>query len=196
MTQSSSTPVGHLFMKNERLIISRQLDEVEKMLKELRVLYEQYFIGVEKVAPIKARDDLERQLRLLGRRKIIQTELRYRLQNLSSSFHSYKGMWERTQRQMDEGRYPRHIKKGASTASQNGVRSSSGFATAPSQLYRDYLHMCMECKVPASIDGINTMETFLRNKEEIIRQRYGNVQCSFNVVNENGRPKIKAKIKR
>jgi hypothetical protein len=54
----------------------------------------------------------------------------------------------------------------------------------------------MECRVPASIDGINSMKTFLRTKEEIIRQRYGNVQCSFDVVNENGNPKIKARLKR
>lgn len=40
------------------------------------------------------------------------------------------------------------------------------------------------------------METFLRTKEEAIRQRYGNVQCHFDVVNENGKPKIKAKLKR
>ena len=75
-----------MFMKDERKIISRQLDEVEKMLKELRVQFEQYFAGVEKIAPIKAKDDLESQLRLLGRRKIVQTDLRYRLKNLSSRF--------------------------------------------------------------------------------------------------------------
>ncbi|MCA1796885.1 MAG: hypothetical protein LC645_04945 [Geobacteraceae bacterium] len=183
-------------MKDERQIISRQLDEVEKMLKELRVQYEQYFAGVEKIAPLKARDNLERQLRLLGRRKIVQTELRYRLYNLSSSFHSYKGMWERIQRQMDEGRYPRHTKKISTATAQHGGKSAAVKSTDPAQLYQDYLRLCMECRVPASIDGINTMETFLRNKEKVIRQRYGNVQCRFDVVNENGKPKIKAKLKR
>lgn len=183
-------------MKNERQLIHRQLDEVEKMLKELRVRYEQYFAGVEKIAPIKAKDDLERQLRLLGRRKIVQTDLRYRLQNLSSRFHSYKGMWERVQRQMDEGRYPRHTKKISSAPPQRGEGPAAGGATNPAQLYQDYLRLCMECRVPASIDGINTMETFLRTKEEVIRQRYGNVQCHFDVVNENGKPKIKAKLRR
>lgn len=166
------------------------------MLKELRVLYEQYFAGVEKIAPMKARDDLERQLRLLGRRKIVQTDLRYRLQNLSSRFHSYKGMWERVQRQMDEGRYPRHIKKKSSAPSRYKDKSPSVAPTDPAQLYQDYLRLCSECSVPSSINGINTMETFLRTKEEAIRQRYGNVQCHFDVVNENGKPKIKAKLKR
>jgi hypothetical protein len=183
-------------MKDERQLISRQLAEVEKMLKELRVQYEQYFAGVEKIAPMKARDDLERQLRLLGRRKIVQTDLRYRLQNLASRFHSYKGMWERNQRQMDEGRYPRHTKKISSASPQRGAKPAFAASTDPAQLYKDYLRLCMECRVPASIDGINTMETFLRTKEEVIRQRYGNVKCSFDVVNENGKPKIKAKLKR
>ncbi|MFO7830711.1 MAG: MXAN_5187 C-terminal domain-containing protein [Desulfuromonadaceae bacterium] len=183
-------------MRDERKIVSRQLDEVEKMLKELRIQYEQYFAGVEKIAPIKAKDDLERQLRLLGRRKIVQTDLRYRLKNLSSRFHSYKGMWERIQRQMDEGRYPRHTQKISSVTPQHGKKSSSATGSDPQKLYKDYLRLCMECQVPASIDGINTMETFLRTKEESIRQRYGNVQCSFDVVNENGKPKIKAKLRR
>jgi len=185
-----------MYMKDERQRISRQLDEVEKMLKELRVQYEQYFAGVEKIAPIKARDDLERQLRLWGRRKIVQTDLRYRLQTLSSRFHSYKGMWERVQRRMDEGRYPRHTQKISSATPQRGGKSASDTAMDPAQLYQDYLRLCMECRVPASIDGINTMETFLRTKEEVIRQRYGDVRCSFDVINENGKPKIKAKLKR
>lgn len=183
-------------MKDERQIISRQLEEVEKMLKELRIQYEQYFAGAEKIAPLKARDDLERQLRLLGRRKIVQTELRYRLQNLSSRFHSYKGMWERIQRQMDEGRYPRHIQKTSSATVQSREKSTSAAVTDPSQLYQDYLRLCRESSVPASIDGVNTMETFLRTKEEAIRQHYGDVQCSFEVVRDKGKPKIKAKLRR
>lgn len=183
-------------MKNDRERISRQLDEIERMLKELRVQYEQYFAGVEKVAPVKARDDLERQLRLFGRRRVVQTELRYRLQNLASRFHSYKGMWERIQRQMDEGRYSRHIQK--ITSSSPRVAGTSGLPAGndPERLYKEYLKLCMECRTPSSIDGINTMKTFLRDKEELIRKRYGNVQCNFDVVNENGKPKIKAKLKR
>lgn len=183
-------------MKSERQRIARQLDEVEKMLKELRVQYEQYFAGVDKVAPEKARNDLERQLRLLTRRRIVQTDLRYRLNNLSSGFYSYKSMWERIQRQMDEGRYSRHTKQFPLHRSEPEANISPTKPAYVERLYRDYLRLCKECHVPTSIDGVNSMELFLREKEDIIRQRYGNVQVKFDVINEEGRPKVKAKLKR
>jgi hypothetical protein len=105
-------------------------------------------------------------------------------------------MWERVQRQMDEGRYHRHTKKMAYSIPGDKEASAPTPGTYPAQLYQDYLRLCKECRVSTTIDGIKTMETFLRSKEEAIRQRYGNVQCSFDVVNENGKPKIKAKLKR
>ncbi|MDY0211896.1 MAG: hypothetical protein RBR06_02690 [Desulfuromonadaceae bacterium] len=185
-------------MKSERQRISRQLDEVEYTLKELRIKYEQYFAGVEKIAPMKIRDELERQLRLLGRRKIIQVDLRYRLQNLSSSYHSYTGMWERVQRQMDEGRYVRHTKRNAfqpATVGAKTVATPPAAADNSAQLYQNYLHMCKECKVTPAISGISSMETFVRDKKEAIRQHYGDVLCSFTVVSEDGKPKIKVKLK-
>lgn len=185
-------------MKSERQRISRQLDEMELLLKEVRIKYEQYFSGIEKVAPIKTRDELERQLRLLGRRKIVQTDLRYRLQNISSSFHTYIGMWERVQRQMDEGRYVRHTKKNAlqAAAPKSNTRAPTpAVAVNSAQLYQDYVRMCKECKVPSAIDGISSMETFVRSKEAAVQQRYGNIQCSFTVVSEDGRPRIKVRLK-
>jgi hypothetical protein len=185
-------------MISERQSVVRQLDEVEIMLKELRIKYEQYFAGAEKIAPIKTRDAMERQLRLLGRRRIVQTDLRYRLQNISSSFHAYTGMWERVQRQMDEGRYVRHTKKNAfqAAAAEEKARATTPTrADNSAQLYQDYLRMCKECNVAPAIGGANSMETFVRNKEEAVRQRYGDIPCSFTVVNEDGRPKIKVKLK-
>lgn len=185
-------------MKSERQRISRQLDEVEYMLKEVRIKYEQYFAGVEKIAPVNIRDELERQLRLLGRRKIVQIDLRYRLQNISSSFHAYTRMWERVQRQMDEGRYTRHTKGNALRAAASEGKACATTHTVASnsaQLYQDYVRMCRECKVAPAITGASSMETFVRDKKEAIRQRYGAIQCSFTVVSEDGRPRIKVRLK-
>ncbi len=184
-------------MKSERERISSELDRAELMLKELRIKYEQYFAGVEKIAPSKNKDEMERHLRLLGRKMITQTDLRYRLQNLSSGFYSYAAMWERVQRQMDEGRYARHAKRNAFKAAASAGNAA---ATPPpstincAQLYQDYLRMCRECKLTPAIAGASSMETFVRNKQETVRQRYGDVQCSFTVVSEDGKPRIKVKF--
>lgn len=116
---------------DERGKIAQQLGEIELKIKELRIRYEQYFAGVEKRAPLKEREALERHLRRMNQRKIIQTDLRYRYQNLASSFYSYQGMWDRIQREMDEGRYHRQQQKEPSPLPARKAKSPSCLKSTP-----------------------------------------------------------------
>lgn len=71
---------------DDRKQINQHLSDIELKLKDLRIRYEQYFAGVEKRAPVREREALERVIRRLNQRRIMQTDLRYRFQNLSGSF--------------------------------------------------------------------------------------------------------------
>lgn len=171
---------------DERGKIAQQLSEIELKIKELRIRYEQYFAGVEKRAPLKEREALERLLRRLNQRKIIQTDLRYRYQNLASSFYSYQGMWDRIQREMDEGRYHRQQQKESPASS----RQESDI----SQLFDEYTSVCRQCH--RAVPQREQLEAFIQQQRENIRKKYGNVTCSFHVINDNGKPKITANLKR
>jgi len=174
--------------RDDRNNIARQITDIEHKIKALRIRYEQYFSGVEKRAPLRERDTLERELRELNKRTIIQTELRYKFQNLSSTFHSYQGMWERVQREMDEGRYRRQGKKSGDTADSNPL------AMQVEKLYQDYESVCkqVQVKVPSRAQ----LEKVIVQQQEKIQQKYGNVDCQFTVSNKGGKPKITVSLKR
>ena len=92
---------------DERGDIRRLLSGMEQQIKELEIAYEQYFAGVEKREPLRDREILAKRLRLFANRHIVQTDLRFRYQNLATRFHSYAGHWDRILRLIEEGRYSR-----------------------------------------------------------------------------------------
>ncbi|MDY0190838.1 MAG: MXAN_5187 C-terminal domain-containing protein [Desulfuromonas sp.] len=172
---------------DNRVDISQRIDEIESRINALRIQYEQYFAGVEKRAPIREQENMARDLRRLSQRKIIQTELRYRFNNLASRFHVYQGMWERLQRNMDEGRFQRHKQKAGSTAAEKSV-------TENERIFSDYSSICQQCQ--AAVPSRAQLETFLQQQRDNIQAKYGKVQCQFKVTCENGKPKIKVSLKR
>lgn len=174
--------------RNDRSNIVQQLTDIEQKIKSLRIRFEQYFSGVEKRAPLRERDALERELREMNKRKIIQTELRYKFHNLSSTFHSYQGMWERLQREMDEGRSPRHASKTTPTD------SSRNSMTEIERIYQAYEAVCKQGQ--AKLPSRDQLNTFIGQQKEKIRQKYGNVECQFKVTNDQGNPKITVSLKR
>ena len=92
---------------NERSDIGRILAHLEQLMKELEIAFEQYFAGVEKRAPLKERELMAQRLRQFASRHIVQTDLRFRYQNLATRFHSYCAYWDRILRLIEEGRYSR-----------------------------------------------------------------------------------------
>ncbi len=118
----------------------------------------------------------------------MQTELRYKFQNLSSTFYLYQGMWERVQREMDEGRYRRHVNKTTS------IDNVSHTGTEIEKLYQDYQAVCKQSQ--AKLPSQGQLEVFIEQQKEKIRQKYGNVDCQFKVTNDHGKPKIKVSLKR
>jgi hypothetical protein len=168
--------------------IANQIADLETRFKALSIRYEQYFAGVEKRAPIREQEDMARELLRISQRRIIHTELRYKFQNLSSRFHVYQGMWERLQRQMDEGRSER-LKTQTTT-----VSSADKAQTEVERVYQDYSNISRQCQ--AKTPSRAQLEKFIEQQRENIKTKYGNVQCQFKVICENGNPKIKVSLKK
>ncbi len=87
----------------------KELDLIENKLARLRVLYDQYFMGVEKLEPMSPRIEIEKTLL---RSKVISmgsTVQRFRFRALQQRFTSYCGYWDRIVRLIEEGRIRRGI---------------------------------------------------------------------------------------
>jgi hypothetical protein len=85
------------------------LEELENRLERLRALYEQYFLGFEKIEPAVARKDVDRRIYLLRREKIRNTGKRFKLQTLIQRYNTFQQYWQRICREIENGTYKRHV---------------------------------------------------------------------------------------
>ena len=91
--------------------VEAKVDEFAQKLEILRVRYEQYFIGVEKVPPVTLRMDVARIMRELEQMKVRNTALKFKIRTNVQKFVSYSTYWNRTLREIEDGTYKRHVDK-------------------------------------------------------------------------------------
>ncbi len=85
------------------------LEELENRLERLRALYEQYFLGFEKIEPAVARKDVDRRIYVMRREKIRNTGKRFKLQTLIQRYNTFQQYWQRICREIENGTYKRHV---------------------------------------------------------------------------------------
>jgi hypothetical protein len=85
------------------------LEELENRLERLRALYEQYFLGFEKIEPQVARKDVDRRIYVLRREKIRNTGKRFKLQTIIQRYNTFQQYWQRICREIENGTYKRHL---------------------------------------------------------------------------------------
>ena len=94
-------------MENAELEVA--LEELESRLERLRALYEQYFMGIERIEPAIPRKDIDRRIYVLRREKIRNTAKRFKLQTIISRYNTFQQYWQRICREIEQGTYKRHV---------------------------------------------------------------------------------------
>jgi hypothetical protein len=89
--------------------LDNQLDELETRVERLRGLYEQYFLGIEKIEPAVPRKDVDRRIWTLRRSQIRNTAKRFRLHNIIQRYNTFQQYWQRICREIENGTYDRHL---------------------------------------------------------------------------------------
>jgi hypothetical protein len=87
------------------------LKETELRLDKLKSLYEQWFQGLERQEPRRAREEAERRIALFRKRPTRNTALRFRTQTLIQRFVTLTTHWNRVGREIEEGRYVRDVER-------------------------------------------------------------------------------------
>lgn len=88
-----------------------EVSQLEVNLDRLRALYEQYFLGIERIEPSVARKSVDRQFWQLKRVTMRNTARRFRFQTLVQRYNTLQQHWMKVCRQIENGTYPRHIKR-------------------------------------------------------------------------------------
>lgn len=102
-------------------VVEELLDALDAALDRVKVLYEQYFLGIQKQPPRYLHTDAERKIRDLTQLQVRNTALRYRFATLQQKFGSYNAYWRRTLRQIENGTYTRNLSKVGRQAAKTGA---------------------------------------------------------------------------
>ncbi len=85
------------------------VNELETRVDRLRSLYDQYFMGIERVPPAVPHKDVDRRVQVLRREQIRNTGLRFRFQMIVQRYNTFQSYWIRICRQIEEGTYKRDV---------------------------------------------------------------------------------------
>jgi hypothetical protein len=91
--------------------VEQLVGEAESGVERLRSLYDQYFMGIERIEPAVARKDVERRIQVLRRTQIRNTALRFRFQNVLLRYNTFTAHWMRICREIENGTYKHHLRK-------------------------------------------------------------------------------------
>jgi len=97
------------------------LDALEQKVERLKVLYEQYFMGIEKIEPLVARKEVSRTILNLAKIQIRNTGLRFRYRTLVQRFNVYVTYWNRILREIELGTYKRDLLRASRAMAEKGA---------------------------------------------------------------------------
>jgi hypothetical protein len=100
--------------------IEDALHQLGKLVDRTKVMYEQYFMGIQKTPPAQLHKNIERQIRELTKLQIRNTGLRYRFTMITQKFGSYNSYWRRIMREIEQGRYVRDVRRANRRAMSKG----------------------------------------------------------------------------
>jgi hypothetical protein len=107
----TAEPVKKLSHFTEADKLLKECDAIEAELVALSHLYEQYFVGVDRAAPLRRHQQLRARLSNLKSTFNRTTSFQFRVQNLAARFLAFEQMWRRTVQEIENGSYARDLFK-------------------------------------------------------------------------------------
>ena len=116
--------------------LEEHLRELALEIDRLKVLYEQYFLGMEKQAPSIARREVEKRLATLAGHNIGNTATRFRYLGLVRKWKLYIERWDRVLREIENGTFSPHVARAKRRLQGEGSGAWAALALLASRLRR------------------------------------------------------------
>jgi type I site-specific restriction-modification system R (restriction) subunit len=178
--------------------LAEEIDELEEGLTNLQVLYEKYFLGIDRRPPDQERKKVSTRMRELRTTMVKNTALKFRIQTQFAKLISFERMWDRTLREMEEGTYKRDVFKARLRQNQE-AKPKEKPGKAPDipddklrRLYDTYLVARQRCGEPT--DGISYESVASRIRAQVpqLLEKHKAKNIEFKVVIKGGRAVLKA----
>jgi hypothetical protein len=181
-----------------------ELTELDESIQNLQVLYEKYFIGIDRKPPDQERKRVSEKARELRTTTIRNTALKFKINTLFAKLISFERMWDRTLREMEEGTYKRDVYKAKlhqkerepqAQAPASARRGPSAPAISDAnlrRLYDTYLVARQRCGEPITGLSYDSMATRIRAQVPELMQKHKAKNIEFKVVIKGGKAILKA----
>jgi len=183
------------------------LDKVDTDIDNLRIQFDQYFMGMRKTAPEMERSRLTYLFRRLANLQTSNYALKFKFHQLVAKFNSYSQYWERIQQKIETGQISRdrlkvvlatgpleEEKKDAKPAAKAAESELISDAKID-QVYGQLVQSRKQLNQPAAVDKEKLAEA-LKKQMGQLKEKYKDKKMEFEIVVENGQTKIKARAKK
>ncbi|RMG44652.1 MAG: hypothetical protein D6719_01500 [Candidatus Dadabacteria bacterium] len=184
----------------EKLDLRAELDLLERMIAELKVDYEQYFLGIVPFSPDKQHSAVKRKIRELVNAPFKNSQMNFRLRTLESRYQTYNNYWQRVLREREEGTYSRDVfkanlreRRALEVAREN---TKVGKADKSMRTLYDNYRRALEKQTGRKQDiDFNAFKKSLIKRAKSYREKHGNKKLVFKVAVKDGKVTIRAKAK-
>jgi hypothetical protein len=182
--------------------LAEELDTVDEDLANLQILYEKYFLGIDRRPPDAERKSVSSRLRLMRSTVVKNTGLKFRINTLFAKLISYERMWDRTLREIEDGTYKRDVFKAKYRIAQRDQKPAAPAPVEPPKvelsddklrrLYDTYLVARQRTGEP--IDGLSfdAIASKIRAQVPVLMQKHNAKRVEFKVVIKGGKAVLKA----
>jgi hypothetical protein len=182
------------------MAVDEDLAVLDSKVKQLKLEYEQYFLGSRPREPAMLRAEVQKIVALYMNTPIQNTASRFRFNTLCGRFFTLKRQWDAVMRQIEDGTYVRHVfkaklhqrERSAVQPPASPARSAPPAQAPPADLFESYVAACRTCGQDTASLTRERLDAVIRRQEEALRQQYACTEVRFRVVVEQGKAKLKA----
>lgn len=179
-------------------------------MRQVRMAYDRYFMGLERLEPAKERDAAKKLLQRLTAETQRNTANKFRLQTLQASWNTWEAHWNRIARQIEEGTFKRDKLKAAEKLgpppAAPGKEAPTPTAAPPvapktpasvseqtaAALHRDFEAARASLGLPPGGPTLAALTQTLNKQAQAIVSQYKCQSVDFKVAIKDGKPILKA----
>ena len=186
------------------MAVAEDLTKLEHQLKELITRYEQYFVGLEKREPLPLLADVEKMARRYANVPINNTMYKHKYTMLVARLNTYREHWNRILRLIEEGKYSRdrfirdlHLRQRATVVHTREEHvQHPHHDTELDRIFYELRDARKACHLPVEKLSRELVAATIEKSKAALIARLGSADLVFRVVVEDGKPKIKASLRK
>jgi len=185
------------------MAIAEDIAKFDQQLGELILKYEQYFIGLEKREPLPLLSEVEKIVRRYTGVPINNTMYKHRFNMLVARLNTYREHWNRILKLMEEGRYSRdrfisdlHLRQRSKPEKNPPETGASSTANDLDRIVHEFREARKACNLPVDKITRDLVAATIEKQRPLLAARLGTENFTFRVVIEDGKPKLKAGLRK